>query len=193
MSASKAPAVAPEAAQGTLKIENTEKRDALREIEVKYEKLWLDNKVFDADAPTIKEYPPGSAEAADLHTKVPKFFGTMAYPYVNGTPHLGHAFTVTKIEYAARVARAQGKRVLWPMGFHCTGMPIKACADKLVNEVKLFGQDFDGYKEETVDENATGPEAPTQAQTKSDVTKFSNVKKGIWPGSDADVALANMK
>jgi leucyl-tRNA synthetase len=183
MSASKAPAIAPEAAQGTLKIENTEKRDTLREIEVKYEKIWQDNKVFEADAPTITEYPPGSAEAADLHTKMPKFFGTMAYPYVNGTPHLGHAFTVTKIEYAARVARAQGKRVLWPMGFHCTGMPIKACSDKLVNEVKLFGQDFDGYKEEAIDEAATGPDAPvpapTQAQTKSDVTKFSNVKKGI--------------
>lgn len=178
MSASKAPAVTPEAAQGTLKIENTEKRDTLREIEVKYEKIWADTKVFEADAPTITEYPPGSAEANDLHTKIPKFFGTMAYPYVNGTPHLGHAFTVTKIEYAARVARAQGKRVLWPMGFHCTGMPIKACADKLVNEVKLFGQEFDGYKEETVDENEPPVPAPTTAQTKSDVTKFSNVKKG---------------
>ncbi|TID24026.1 leucyl-tRNA synthetase [Venturia nashicola] len=178
MSTSKAPVVTPEAAQGTLKIENTEKRDTLREIEVKYEKLWADAKVFEADAPTITEYPPGSAEAKDLHTKIPKFFGTMAYPYVNGTPHLGHAFSVTKIEYAARVARAQGKRVLWPMGFHCTGMPIKACADKLVNEVKLFGQDFDGYKEEVVDENEPPVPAPTTAQTKSDVTKFSNVKKG---------------
>jgi len=53
---------------------------------------------------------------------------------------------------------------------------------ELVNEVKLFGQNFEGYEEDAVDENATGADvpvpAPTQAQTKSDVTKFSNVKKG---------------
>jgi leucyl-tRNA synthetase len=103
---------------------------------------------------------------------------------VNGTPHLGHAFTITKIEFAARTARAQGKRVLYPQGYHCTGMPIKACADKLVREVEMFGQDFEGFnEEEEADGDATGSSAPvpapTQAQTKSDVTKFSNVKKGM--------------
>src|SRR6201996_6026450 len=136
--------------QGTLKIENTEKRDALREIEKKYQKIWQDTKVFEANAPTCEEYPPNSIAPADLHAKIPKFFGTMAYPYVNGTPHLGHAFTVTKVEYAARVARAQGKRVLYPQGYHCTGMPIKACADKLVREVEMFGQNFEGYKDDDI-------------------------------------------
>lgn len=29
--------------------------------------------------------------------------------------------------------------VLFPFGFHCTGMPIKACADKLKREMELFG------------------------------------------------------
>jgi leucyl-tRNA synthetase len=103
---------------------------------------------------------------------------------VNGTPHLGHAFTITKIEFAARTARAQGKRVLYPQGYHCTGMPIKACADKLVREVEMFGPNFEGFKEEEIDGDATGQDAPvpapTQAQTKSDVTKFSNVKKGMY-------------
>lgn len=28
--------------------------------------------------------------------------------------------------------------MLFPFGFHCTGMPIKACADKLKREVELF-------------------------------------------------------
>jgi leucyl-tRNA synthetase len=102
---------------------------------------------------------------------------------VNGTAHLGHAFTITKIEFAARTARAQGKRVLYPQGYHCTGMPIKACADKLVREVEMFGTNFEGFKEEdTADGDATGADAPvpapTQSQTRSDVTKFSNVKKG---------------
>lgn len=29
--------------------------------------------------------------------------------------------------------------MLFPFGFHCTGMPIKACADKLKREMEEFG------------------------------------------------------
>lgn len=29
--------------------------------------------------------------------------------------------------------------MLFPFGFHCTGMPIKACADKLKREMQDFG------------------------------------------------------
>lgn len=29
--------------------------------------------------------------------------------------------------------------MLFPLGFHCTGMPIKACADKLQREMETFG------------------------------------------------------
>lgn len=32
-----------------------------------------------------------------------------------------------------------GKRVLFPQAFHCTGMPIKACADKLDRELATYG------------------------------------------------------
>lgn len=28
---------------------------------------------------------------------------------------------------------------MFPFGFHCTGMPIKACADKLKREMALYG------------------------------------------------------
>lgn len=98
---------------------------------------------------------------------------------MNGTLHAGHSFTVSKVEFGAGVARMQGRRVLYPQGYHCTGMPIKACADKIVREIELFGQNFERCPETAVANGDTPSEAPapTQEQTKEDVTKFS-AKKG---------------
>jgi leucyl-tRNA synthetase len=62
---------------------------------------------------------------AQIHEKFPKWFGNFPYPYMNGSLHLGHAFTISKIEFAAGYQRLLGKRVLFPHGFHVTGMPIK--------------------------------------------------------------------
>ena len=114
-----------------------------------------------------------------MREKYPKFFGTMAYPYMNGTLHVGHSFSVSKLEFAAGVARMQGRRVLYPQGYHCTGMPIKACADKLVREIEMFGKNFERCPEISGLNGAQEPSeapAPTQEQTKEDVTKFSAKK-----------------
>src|SRR5271156_3388335 len=156
----------------TMKLENTEKRDKLIVNEKKYQEAWRRDHIFEHDAPTISEIP-FSTPAAEIHAKHPKFFATIAYPYMNGTLHAGHSFTVSKVEFTTGFARMQGKRVLFPLGFHCTGMPIKACADKLVEDVKMFGQNFERYTEEDETDNAT---APTQAKTKDDVTKFTSNK-----------------
>merc|ERR1711966_213999 len=69
----------------------------------------------------------------------PKYMVTFPYPYMNGKLHLGHAFSFTKAEFAARYKRLKGYNVLFPFGFHCTGMPIAACADKLKREIRLYG------------------------------------------------------
>jgi leucyl-tRNA synthetase len=53
--------------------------------------------------------------------------------------HLGHSFTLSKAEYAIGYEKLKGKRALFPFGFHCTGMPIKACADKIKREMELYG------------------------------------------------------
>ncbi|KAF7559214.1 hypothetical protein G7046_g4935 [Stylonectria norvegica] len=157
----------------TKELKGTEKRDTLISIEKKYQQQWQEDGVFLANAPTTDEVPLHSITAAELREQQPKFFGCMAYPYMNGTLHAGHSFSVSKVEFAVGVARMQGKRALFPMGFHCTGMPIKACADKLVNEIKLFGRDFEGYQaDESVIE-----EKPVENKARDDVTKFT-AKKG---------------
>ncbi|KAJ5777740.1 hypothetical protein N7520_000986 [Penicillium odoratum] len=162
--------------KNTLKLENTEKRDTLIAIEKKYQAQWKENKVFEVDAPSFEEIPEGSMTGDQMREKYPKFFGTMAYPYMNGTLHAGHSFTASKVEFMAGFARMEGKRALFPLGFHCTGMPIKACADKLRDEVKMFGQNFEGYQE---DEEASAPAAPTQEskpEVKEQAEKFSGKK-----------------
>lgn len=81
-------------------------------------------------APTV---PPDTPDPDN------KFFGNFPYPYMNGLLHLGHAFSLSKLEFAAAYHRLCGKKVLFPQGFHCTGMPIKACADKLTYEIATYG------------------------------------------------------
>ena len=46
----------------TIKLENTQRRDALVAIEKKYQKIWADEKAFEVDAPTIEEDPTDDAD-----------------------------------------------------------------------------------------------------------------------------------
>ncbi|KAK9673508.1 hypothetical protein RND81_12G171800 [Saponaria officinalis] len=103
------------------------RRDKLLEIESKVRCWWDEHDVFVAQP---EEHPPAPGE---------KFFGNFPFPYMNGYLHLGHAFSVSKVEFAAAYHRLKGANVLFPFGFHCTGMPIKAAADKLAREIQLFG------------------------------------------------------
>mmetsp|Transcript_46688 Transcript_46688/g.91875 ORF Transcript_46688/g.91875 Transcript_46688/m.91875 type:complete len:1069 (-) Transcript_46688:57-3263(-) len=103
----------------------TQRRDTLIAIQTKVQQQWDDAKAFEVDPPEDKLQP--------------KFFGTFPYPYMNGVLHLGHAFTLSKVDFATRFHRLLGERALFPFGFHCTGMPIAACADKLKREVEKFG------------------------------------------------------
>ncbi|CCO34194.1 leucyl-tRNA synthetase [Rhizoctonia solani AG-1 IB] len=137
----------------TLELPKTAKRDFLVELEQKYQKEWQDKNVFHTDAPHESELADLTPDA--LREKFPKWLGTFPYPYMNGSLHLGHAFTISKIEFNAGYQRMLGKRALFPMAFHCTGMPIKAAADKIVREIEMFGADFENY---------TGEEEPPKAE-----------------------------
>lgn len=47
--------------------------------------------------------------------------------------------SIFNFQFGVRYQRLKGKKCLLPFGFHCTGMPIKACADKLQRELETFG------------------------------------------------------
>lgn len=140
--------------------DQTEKRDTLIQDEKKYQQQWEDAKLFSADAPL------------ENAAETPRHYGTTAYPYMNGTLHCGHAFTISKTEFGVGYARMQGKRTLFPQGYHCSGMPIKASADKLVREMEMFGNTFERYKEE----EEAAPAEKKEVQAKTDLGKFGSSK-----------------
>ena len=59
---------------------------------------------------------------------------------MNGRLHLGHGFSLSKAEFQSRYQRLLGKNVLFPFGFHCTGMPIAAAASAI--EISFFFRIF---------------------------------------------------
>ncbi len=86
----------------------------------------------------LKNIEKSIMESSNYETNIdyskPKYFTTFCYPYMNGKLHLGHAFTMLKADYDARYKQINGYNVLFPFGFHCTGMPIHAAAMKLKKE-----------------------------------------------------------
>lgn len=81
-------------------------------IEESVQQVWDSERVFEIDAPSL--------DSKDANQE--KFMMTFPYPYMNGRLHLGHSFSLSKCEFAAGWERLKGKRVLFPFGFHCTGM-----------------------------------------------------------------------
>ncbi|EIN05837.1 leucyl-tRNA synthetase [Punctularia strigosozonata HHB-11173 SS5] len=137
----------------TIELGQTAKRDFIIGLEKKYQQRWAEERVFEVDPPTPEE--TAQLSPTEIREKFPKWFGNFPYPYMNGSLHLGHAFTISKIEFSAGFERMLGKRALFPHGFHCTGMPIKAASDKIIREMEMFGEDFEKFAPEAE------PEAPT--------------------------------
>lgn len=51
-------------------------------------------------------------------------------------PLLLSARVTLQCEFVVQYQRLKGKNALFPFGFHCTGMPIQAAANKLKSEVE---------------------------------------------------------
>ncbi|XP_062608750.1 leucine--tRNA ligase, cytoplasmic-like [Saccostrea cucullata] len=148
-----------------LERKSTAKLTELLQIEKRIQKKWEDEKVFEEDAPL-----PGTKEASQ-----PKYIATFPYPYMNGRLHLGHTFTISKAEFAVGYQRLQGKKCLFPFGLHCSGMPIKASADKLKREMADFGfppefppeeeEEQEEEKEITIKDKSKGKRSKLKAKT----------------------------
>lgn len=83
-------------------------------LEQKWIASWKDAKLFESTPDNRK-----------------KFFVTFPYPYMNGYSHIGHFYTLMRVEAFARYKRLRGFNVLFPQGWHCTGSPIEAAAQRI--------------------------------------------------------------
>ncbi|ONI20431.1 hypothetical protein PRUPE_2G015100 [Prunus persica] len=151
------------------------KRNFLRDNEVKIQMLWKEHDVYRAES---CEKPPEPGE---------KFFGNFPFPYMNGSLHHAHAFSLSKLEFSARYHRLRGADVLLPFAFHGTGMPIKASADKLAREIKQFGnppvfpqsdKEEQGNQQEAEDEKAGAP-PDNKLKGKNEIPEFQEPSKWL--------------
>ncbi len=86
-----------------------------KEIEEKWQKIWLEKECFKAYNDSDKE----------------KYYLLVEFPYPSGSGlHVGHVRSYTALDSMARIKRMQGYNVLFPMGFDAFGAPAEQYAIK---------------------------------------------------------------
>jgi len=85
------------------------------EVEKKWQKRWEEAGAFEADPIDGKK----------------KFFIIFAYPGISGYLHVGHMRGYTYADVIARYMRMRGYNVLFPAGFHASGLPSVGFARKI--------------------------------------------------------------
>src|SRR3989338_6357110 len=83
-------------------------------IAKKWQDKWEKEKVFRAEADKRKKY-----------------YIAIVYPYMSGLLHLGHLFTYTFSEIMLRYKKMNNFNAHAKFGFHCTGTPIIAAAQRV--------------------------------------------------------------
>ena len=116
-------------------------------IEKKWQERWEKEGVF-----TAKE-----------NSDKPKYYILVEFPYPSGSGlHVGHVRSYTALDAMARVKRAQGYNVLYPMGWDAFGSPaeqyaiknhvypanmVKECIEVFKKQIKSLGISFDWSRE----------------------------------------------
>ncbi len=86
-----------------------------KEIEEKWQKNWFKKKIYEAERDEKKK----------------SFFIHFAYPGISGYLHVGHMRGFTYADIIARYKRMKGYNVIFPAGFHASGLPSVAFAKKV--------------------------------------------------------------
>lgn len=124
------------------------------DIEKKWQKNWEEKKAFEAENGGDKE----------------KYYILVEFPYPSGAGlHVGHVRSYTALDAIARLKRAQGYNVLFPIGWDAFGAPAEAyaiknhvypadmvskCIDTFKGQIKSLGLSFDWSREiNTTDPN----------------------------------------
>ncbi len=86
-----------------------------KENELKWQKIWKENKYFEAQNNSDKE----------------KYYILVEFPYPSGAGlHVGHVKSYSALDSMARMKRMQGYNVLFPMGWDAFGLPAEQYAIK---------------------------------------------------------------
>ncbi len=117
------------------------------EIEKKWQKIWEEEKCFVAQNGGDKE----------------KYYLLIEFPYPSGAGlHVGHVRSYTALDAMARVKRAEGYNVLYPIGWDAFGAPaeqyaiknhvyptkmVKECIEVFKKQIKSLGISFDWTRE----------------------------------------------
>lgn len=84
-------------------------------IEAKWREKWLKDKTYQ-----VADSTPGKDNAYYL----------VEFPYPSGDLHVGHWYAFSVADIAVRLARMQGKNVMFPIGFDAFGLPAENAAIK---------------------------------------------------------------
>ena len=117
-----------------------------KEIEEKWQKIWLDSHAF----------------RAQVHPERKKYYLLEMFPYPSGKIHMGHVRNYTIGDVASRFKLLEGYNVMHPMGFDAFGQPAEnaaiknktkpdtwthKCIKEMETELKKMGFSYDWERE----------------------------------------------
>ncbi len=101
--------------EGTGGVGTSEKIQKLKSIEASVQEFWQESRAYEVE--------PVRGKAKKLVCA--------PYPYMNGSLHIGHALTYSRVDVYARLHRLLGFNVLFPFAWHWTGEPIVGLAKRV--------------------------------------------------------------